>query len=93
MTIHKAQGSQWEEVQVFAPDLYAAAQSGRNEAGVPLWKRLAYVAITRAQHRLYWVVRNRLARPASPLSVEDLKREPAPFALGEASPSDAGDLG
>jgi exodeoxyribonuclease-5 len=93
VTIHKAQGSQWEEVQVFAPDLYAAAQSGRSEAGVPLWKRLAYVAITRAQHRLYWVVRNRLARPASPLSVEDLKREPAPFALGEASPSDAGDLG
>ena len=34
-----------------------------------------------------------LARPASPLSVEDLKREPAPFALGEASPSEAGDLG
>ena len=83
VTIHKAQGSQWEEVQVFAPDLYAAAQSGRNEAGVPLWKRLAYVAITRAQHRLYWVVRNRLARPHGPLSVEDLKREPAPLALGE----------
>ena len=29
VTIHKAQGSQWSEVQVFAPDLYAAAQSGR----------------------------------------------------------------
>jgi len=83
VTIHKAQGSQWEEVQVFAPDLYAAAQSGRSEAGVPLWKRLAYVAITRAQHRLYWVVRNRLARPSAPLSVEDLKREPSPLALGE----------
>ena len=84
VTIHKAQGSQWEEVQVFAPDLYAAAQSGRSEAGVPLWKRLAYVAITRAQHRLYWVVRNRLARPAGPLSIDDLRREPAPLALGEA---------
>ena len=83
VTIHKAQGSQWEEVQVFAPDLYAAAQSGRSEAGVPLWKRLAYVAITRAQHRLYWVVRNRLARPSAPLSVEDLKREPSPLALGQ----------
>ncbi|MBN8630549.1 MAG: AAA family ATPase [Rhodobacterales bacterium] len=83
VTIHKAQGSQWEEVQVFAPDLYAAAQSGRTEAGIPLWKRLAYVAITRAQHRLYWVVRNRLARPVAPLSIEDLKREPAPLALGE----------
>ena len=84
VTIHKAQGSQWEEVQVFAPDLYAAAQSGRMEAGLPLWKRLAYVAITRAQHRLYWVVRNRLARPAAPLSIDDLKREPSPLALGEA---------
>lgn len=93
VTIHKAQGSQWEEVQVFAPDLYAAAQSGRTEAGVPLWKRLAYVAITRAQHRLYWVVRNRLARPIEPLSVGDLRREPAPLALGETSPSGAGVLG
>jgi exodeoxyribonuclease-5 len=83
VTIHKAQGSQWEEVQVFAPDLSAAAYSGRSEAGVPLWKRLAYVAITRAQHRLYWVVRNRLVRPHAPLTIEDLKREPAPLALGE----------
>jgi exodeoxyribonuclease V len=93
VTIHKAQGSQWEEVQVFAPDLYAAAQSGRSEAGVPLWKRLAYVAITRAQTRLYWVVRNRLARPLAPLSVEDLRRDPAPMMLGETSPSDPADLG
>ncbi len=92
VTIHKAQGSQWEEVQVFAPDLYAAAQSGRTEAGVPLWKRLAYVAITRAQVRLRWVVRNRLARPDAPLSVEDLRRDPAPLALAEASPSAPGAL-
>ncbi|KKK77208.1 hypothetical protein LCGC14_2855920, partial [marine sediment metagenome] len=61
VTIHKAQGSQWESVQVFAPDLYAAARMGRSEAGQPLWKRLAYVAITRAQERLIWVVRNGLA--------------------------------
>jgi exodeoxyribonuclease V len=93
VTIHKAQGSQWDEVQVFAPDLYAAAQSGRSEAGVALWKRLAYVAITRAQTRLRWVVRNRLARPETALSIEDLRREPAPLALAEASPSPAGDLG
>lgn len=72
VTIHKAQGSQWEEVQVFAPDLLAAARSGRSEAGVPLWKRLAYVAITRAERRLFWVVRNRLARPSLPLSTGDL---------------------
>jgi exodeoxyribonuclease V len=83
VTIHKAQGSQWEDVQVFAPDLYAAAQSGRSEAGVALWKRLAYVAITRAQTRLHWVVRNRLARPDAPLGIEDLPRAPAPLALKE----------
>lgn len=81
VTIHKAQGSQWETVQVFAPDLYAAFQAGRTEAGLPLWKRLAYVAITRAEHRLLWVVRNRLARPSSVLGVEDLRQTPAPFAL------------
>ena len=81
VTVHKAQGSQWEEVQVFAPDLYAAAQSGRSEAGVPLWKRLAYVAITRAEKRLYWVVRNRLARPRAVLSIADLRGKAAPLAL------------
>ena len=34
VTIHKAQGSQWEDVQVFAPDLFAAAD-GRREGGGP----------------------------------------------------------
>jgi exodeoxyribonuclease-5 len=72
VTIHKAQGSQWPVVQVFAPDLYAAARSGREEAGQPLWKRLAYVAVTRAEERLVWVTRYRLARPTAPLSVADL---------------------
>ena len=81
VTIHKAQGSQWPEVQVFAPDLYAAARAGRTEAGVALWKRLAYVAITRAEHRLYWVVRNRLSRPTGPLRIDDLGGTPAPFSL------------
>lgn len=81
VTIHKAQGSQWDTVQVFSPDLYAAAQSGRSEAGVPLWKRLAYVAITRAENRLMWVVRNRLARPLSPLSVDDLRPASVPLSL------------
>ena len=36
---------------------------GRTEAGQPLWKRLAYVAVTRAEERLHWVVRNRLSKP------------------------------
>ena len=82
VTIHKAQGSQWPEVQVFAPDLDAAARAGRIEAGLPLWKRLTYVAITRAQERLFWVTRNRLARPTGALSVDDLQVV-APLALEE----------
>ncbi len=81
VTIHKAQGSQWETVQVFAPDLYAAARSGRIEAGIPLWKRLAYVAITRAEQRLLWVTRYRLARPALPLGTDDIEAPAAPFRL------------
>lgn len=81
VTIHKAQGSQWEEVQVFAPDLWAAAQAGRSEAGLPLWKRLAYVAITRAEKRLHWVVRNRLGRPKEPLGIEDLKPAIVPLVM------------
>jgi len=81
VTIHKAQGSQWPDVQVFGPDLYAAARAGRTEAGIPLWKRLAYVAITRAENRLLWVVRNRLARPTGPLVIDDLGGAPAPLHL------------
>ena len=78
VTIHKAQGSQWKDVQVFAPDLYAAARMGRVEAGQPLWKRLAYVAITRAEERLHWVVRPRLSKPSEPLRIDDLKAKAAP---------------
>ncbi len=84
VTIHKAQGSQWPAVQVFAPDLYAASRSGRNEAGVALWKRLAYVAVTRAEERLVWVTRYALARPAAPLGTADLSRETAPLTLEAA---------
>ncbi len=81
VTIHKAQGSQWPDVQVFAPDISAAAWANRVEAGLPLWKRLAYVAITRAQDRLLWVTRARLARPQRGLGTEDLTVETAPLAL------------
>lgn len=81
VTIHKAQGSQWPDVQVFAPDIYAAARMGRSEAGQPLWKRLAYVAITRAEERLHWIVRNRLSKPTAPLTVDDLRGGPAPLQL------------
>jgi exodeoxyribonuclease-5 len=81
VTIHKAQGSQWDTVQVFAPDIEIAARMGRVEAGQPLWKRLAYVAITRAERELRWVVRNRLGRPTSPLTVDDLVVAPVPLEL------------
>lgn len=81
VTIHKAQGSQWPDVQVFAPDLYAASRAGRIEAGIPLWKRLAYVAITRAETRLLWVTRYRLGRPTHPLTTADLSQPAAPFEL------------
>ncbi len=81
VTIHKAQGSQWDTVQVFAPDIEIAAKMGRVEAGQPLWKRLAYVAITRAETQLRWVVRNRLARPSSPLTVDDLHVAPVALEL------------
>lgn len=88
VTIHKAQGSQWGEVQVFAPDLSAAAWAGRMEAGIPLWKRLAYVAITRAEHRLHWVTRYALARPQRPLSTDDLQAAPAFLTLTSQSEHD-----
>lgn len=81
VTIHKAQGSQWPDVQVFAPDISAAAWSNRSEAGIPLWKRLTYVAITRAQERLYWVTRPRLARPSAELSTADLEAPTTPLTL------------
>lgn len=66
-TIHKAQGSQWPRVQVFSPDLWAAARAGQEEAGIALWKRLAYVAITRAEEQLLWVTRYMISRPDDPL--------------------------
>ena len=81
VTIHKAQGSQWPDVQVFAPDIWAAAQSGRIEAGLPLWKRLTYVAITRAEHRLHWITRYRLGRPDEPLNTNDLEAPRVPLEL------------
>ncbi|MTH65125.1 AAA family ATPase [Paracoccus shanxieyensis] len=81
VTIHKAQGSQWPDVQVFAPDISAAAWSNRTEAGVPLWKRLTYVAITRAQERLLWIVRSRLARPSAPLGIAHLEAGASPLEL------------
>jgi exodeoxyribonuclease-5 len=89
VTIHKAQGSQWDTVQVFAPDLFVAARMGRSEAGQPLWKRLAYVAITRASERLHWVVRARLSKPEAGLRVDDLRATPrAPLALEPTTEED-----
>ncbi|GHE99129.1 ATPase [Aliiroseovarius zhejiangensis] len=81
VTIHKAQGSQWPEVQVFAPDIWAASRAGRTEAGLPLWKRLAYVAITRAETRLHWVKRYAMAWPEAALSTRDLAAKPVELTL------------
>ena len=72
VTIHKSQGSQWEQVQVISSDLAVASNTGRIESGQPLWKRLTYVAITRAQHQLNWVTRNRLSKPKIPLDTKKL---------------------
>jgi exodeoxyribonuclease-5 len=81
VTIHKAQGSQWDTVQVFAPDIEIASRMGRVEAGQPLLKRLAYVAITRAERELRWVVRSMLAKPTDSLGTDDLVAPAAPFTL------------
>ena len=89
VTIHKAQGSQWPEVQVFAPDIAAAAWAGRSEAGLPLWKRLAYVAITRAETRLHWVTRYAMARPQGDLSTADLPAKPTALTLEAQGAPDA----
>jgi len=87
VTIHKAQGSQWPDVQVFAPDIEVAARMGRTEAGIPLWKRLTYVAITRAENRLLWVTRARLAKPKGALDTKDLQRiAPPPMTLAPQEP-------
>ena len=51
---------------------------------MPLWKRLAYVAITRAEKRLHWVVRNRLGLPKQALNVEDLRGSAPTLAFSEA---------
>jgi exodeoxyribonuclease-5 len=81
VTIHKAQGSQWSDVQVFSPDIWAASRAGRSEAGLPLWKRLAYVAITRAETRLHWVKRYAMARPEGALLTSDLPSKPVALQL------------
>ena len=76
------QGVDWQDAgQVDAALADIDISFRRSEAGVPLWKRLAYVAITRAETRLHWVTRYRLGRPQGPLSVDDLRRGPAPLAL------------
>jgi exodeoxyribonuclease-5 len=87
VTIHKAQGSQWNTVQVFAPDLYAASRTGRMEAGQALWKRLAYVAITRAEERLLWVTRYMLSKPQHELGTDDLAAPVEALALEQEEPT------
>ena len=87
VTIHKAQGSQWHTVQVFAPDIYAASRAGRMEAGQALWKRLAYVAITRAEERLMWVTRYMLSKPKAELGTDDLEAPVESLKLEQEEPT------
>ena len=71
VTIHKSQGSQWDQIQVFGPDIEACERSKRIEAGIPLWKRLAYVAITRSTDKLFWITRYRLEDPKEGIILPD----------------------
>ena len=76
VTIHKAQGSQWDEVQVFAPDLYAAAQVGPGRGGAAALEaaRLRRDHAGRAAAALGDAL-PRSRRPKAPLGIEDLARE------------------
>lgn len=68
ITCHKAQGSEFRTVSIFGPDIEAAARSGRMEDGVHLWRRLAYVALTRAQHEVRWITQKRFRKPTRTLA-------------------------
>ena len=58
-------------IQVFGPDIEACERSRRIEAGIPLWKRLAYVAITRSTNKLFWITRYRLEDPKEGIILPD----------------------
>ena len=53
VTIHKAQGSQWENTSFWARYLCAAAQTNRMEVRFTTLKRLAKGNTPRAQENLY----------------------------------------
>ena len=81
MTIHAAKGLEFEHVflagweEGLFPSQRALDEGGLNSLEEE--RRLAYVAITRAQERLIWVVRNRLSKPSGMLRVDDLRAAPA----------------
>lgn len=78
ITVHKAQGSEFPCVSIFGPDIEAAARSGRVEAGMPLWRRLAYVALTRAQREVRWITNKRMKKPTRSLQeIMELENERA----------------
>nr|MCW1954758.1 ATPase [Roseobacter sp.] len=64
--------SQWRDGQVLGLEREAKTRRGRSEAGEPFGKRVAFVAMGRAEERLLWVVRNRLSMPSAPLTTADL---------------------
>ena len=69
------------QVSRFLDELMRDASRDKIEAGLPLWKRLSYVAITRAQERLLWVTRYRLSRPLTALTTSDLAAPAVPLEL------------
>ena len=57
---------------VRARHLGGGAVRDATRRGCRSWKRLAYVAVTRAEERLHWITRYALGRPTAPLGTEDL---------------------
>ncbi|GAB1395669.1 hypothetical protein MASR1M65_04460 [Saprospiraceae bacterium] len=81
VTIHKAQGSQWPEVQVFAPTFRPPPGPTGPRPGCRCGNASPMSPSPGPRHGCTWVVRNRLARPTRPLAVDDLRVAPAPLAL------------
>jgi len=74
-----------EDPQVSAASIVKIEKPDEEEPLIPYAARMGatflYVAITRAEKRLFWGVRNRLAKPLGVLRVDDLSVAPAELTL------------
>ena len=88
-TIHTAKGLEFYTVfLIHALDwILPSGYALKEDAGIDEELRLLYVAITRAETRLHWVTRYRLARPESPLITSDLVAPTPDFKLTAEEPS------